>query len=67
MCVYDSDYMNKFKSIYSVNEKFINNNQTVISLQSKEFYVKMGATPCGEVESLLRKGLKLASKIPIKL
>lgn len=113
---YDSDYMNKFKSIYNVSEEFINNNPTVIieeddnivgfygivneesettleyffiepkyigkgygkllwnylvkdcknrrikefsivtSLQAKDFYVKMGAIPCGEVESLLKKG-----------
>lgn len=113
---YDSDYMNKFKSIYNVNEDFINNNLTVVieedenivgfygvliennetsleyffiepkyigkgygkllwnhlvkdcknlgikefsivtSPQAKEFYVKMGAMHCGEVESLLKKG-----------
>ncbi|MHB8062230.1 MAG: GNAT family N-acetyltransferase [Ruminiclostridium sp.] len=113
---YDSDYMNKFKSIYNVSEEFINNNPTVIieddeniigfygvliersetsleyffiepkyigmgygkllwnnlvkhckklsikefnivtSPQAKEFYVKMGAMPYGEVESLLKKG-----------
>lgn len=28
----------------------------ITSPQAKEFYVKMGAIPCGEVESLLRKG-----------
>lgn len=28
----------------------------VTSPQAKEFYVKMGATPCGKVESLLSKG-----------
>lgn len=28
----------------------------VTSPQAKEFYVKMGAIPCGEVESLLKKG-----------
>lgn len=28
----------------------------VTSPQAKEFYVRMGAEPCGEVESLLRKG-----------
>jgi len=82
---YDSDYMNKFKSIYNVSEEFIKNNPTVLieednsiigfyglickdnetSLEcffiepkyiGKEFYVKMGAIPCGEVESLLKKG-----------
>jgi GNAT superfamily N-acetyltransferase len=113
---YDSDYMNKFKSIYSVSVEFINSNPTVVieeeekivgfygivnkisetsleyffiepkyigkgygkllwnylirdcknlgikelsiitSPQAKEFYVKMGAIPCGEVESLLKKG-----------
>ncbi|MBS5822728.1 MAG: GNAT family N-acetyltransferase [Clostridium argentinense] len=113
---YDSDYMDKFKSIYNVSEEFIKNNPTVLieednsvigfyglickdngtsleyffiepkyigkgygkllwnylvnhcknlgieafeivtSLQAKEFYVKMGAIPCGEVESLLKKG-----------
>lgn len=113
---YDSDYMGKFKSIYSVSEEFIRNNPTVIieeneniigfygvltkngevsleyffiepkyigtgygkllwnylikdcrnldikafnivtSPQAKEFYIKMGAMQCGEVESLLRKG-----------
>lgn len=113
---YDSDYMNKFKSIYNVSKEFINNNPTVIieednnivgfygvinhcseasleyffiepkyigrgygkllwnylikdcknlgikefsivtSPQAKDFYVKMGAVQCGEVESLLKKG-----------
>lgn len=113
---YDSDYMEKFKSIYNVSEEFIKNNPTVLieednsiigfyslickdnetsleyffiepkhigkgygkllwsylvsdcknlgikdfdivtSPQAKEFYVKMGAIPCGEVESLLKKG-----------
>lgn len=113
---YDSDYMDKFKSIYNVSEEFIKNNPTVLieednsiigfyglickdnetslecffiepkhigkgygkllwsylvsycknlaikdfdivtSPQAKEFYVKMGAIPCGEVESLLKKG-----------
>jgi GNAT superfamily N-acetyltransferase len=113
---YDSECMNKFKSIYNVSEEVINNNPTVIieedknivgfygvinksnetsleyffiepnyigkgygkllwnylirdcknlgikefsiitSPQAKEFYVKMGAIPCGEVESLLKKG-----------
>ena len=113
---YDSNYMNRFKSIYNVSEEFINNNPTIIieddenivgfycvinnwsgasleyffiepkyigngygkllwndliqncknlgikefnivtSPQAKEFYVKMGAIPCGEVESLLKKG-----------
>lgn len=113
---YDSDYMDKFKSIYKVSEEFINNNPTVIieedeniigfygvlieknetsleyffiepkyiglgygkilwsylvkdcknlgikefsivtSPQAKEFYVKMGAIPYGEIESLLKKG-----------
>lgn len=113
---YDSDYMDKFKSIYSVSEEFIKNNSTalieednsiigfyglickdneasleyffiepkyigkgygkllwnylvsdcknlgikdfdiVTSPQAKEFYVKMGAIPCREVESLLKKG-----------
>lgn len=69
---YDSDYMNNFKSIYSVSKEFINNNPTVViedcedlgikefnivtSPQAKEFYVKMGAIPCGEIESLLKKG-----------
>ena len=28
----------------------------VTSPQAKEFYVKMGAVPCGDVESLLKKG-----------
>lgn len=28
----------------------------VTSPQAKEFYIKMGAIPCGEVESLLEKG-----------
>ncbi|ARC83771.1 acetyltransferase family protein [Clostridium argentinense CDC 2741] len=113
---YDSNYMDKFKSIYNVSEEFIKNNSTVLieednsivgfyglickdneisleyffiepkyigkgygkllwnylvsdcknlgikdfdivtSPQAKEFYVKMGAIPCGEVESLLKKG-----------
>jgi len=113
---YDSDYMDKFKSIYNVSEEFIRSNPTVLieednsiigfyglickdnetsleyffiepkyigkgygkllwnylvndcknlgikdfdivtSPQAKEFYVKMGAIPCGEVESLLKKG-----------
>lgn len=113
---YDSDYMDKFKSIYNVSEEFIKNNPTVLieednsvigfyglicknnetsleyffiepkyigkgygkllwnylvsdcknlgienfdivtSPQAKEFYVKMGAIPCGEVESLLKRG-----------
>ncbi len=113
---YDSDYMNKFRSIYNVSEEFINNNPTIIiekdddivgfygvindssevsleyffiepkyigngygkllwnylirdcknigikefsiitSPQAKEFYIKMGAIPCGEVESILKKG-----------
>lgn len=113
---YDSDYMDKFKSIYNVSEEFIKNNPTVLieednsiigfyglickdngtsleyffiepkcigkgygkllwnylvshcknlsikdfdivtSPQAKEFYVKMGAIQCGEVESLLKKG-----------
>lgn len=113
---YDSDYMDRFKSFYSVSKEFINNNPTVVieeddeivgfyglinksdemsleyffiqpkyigkgygkllwnslirdcknlkikefsiitSPQAKEFYVKMGATPCGEIESLLKKG-----------
>lgn len=113
---YDSDYMNKFKSIYNVSIEFIKNNPTIVieedenivgfygvitessetsleyffitpkyigkgygkllwnylikdckklgikelsivtSPQAKEFYVKMGAVSCGEVESLLKKG-----------
>ncbi len=113
---YDSDYMNNFKTYYSVSEEFINcnptfvieedsnivgfygvftkNNQTeleyffilpqyigqgygkrmwnhllkecykadikefniVTSPQAVEFYLKMGATPVREVESLLKKG-----------
>jgi GNAT superfamily N-acetyltransferase len=113
---YDSNYMNMFKSIYSVSEEFINNNITVVieennsivgfygiisksgdgrleyffiepkyigkgygkllwgylirdckhlgikeislvtSPQAKNFYIKMGAIPCGEVESFLEKG-----------
>ncbi len=113
---YDSDYMDKFKSIYNVSEAFISNNPTVIieedkniigfygvitksgevsleyffiepkyigkgygkllwnylikdcrnfgikafnivtSPQAKEFYIKMGAMQCGEVESIVRKG-----------
>lgn len=113
---YDSDYMDKFKSVYSVNKEFITSNPTAVieedgnivgfyglineskgvsleyffiepwyigkgygrllwshlistcrnlgikefniitSPQAKEFYVKMGAIPCGEIESLLRKG-----------
>ncbi|MDF2985869.1 MAG: N-acetyltransferase [Eubacterium sp.] len=113
---YDSEYMNNFKTYYSVSKEFINlnptfvieedsnivgfyglftkNNQTeleyffiapqyigqgygkrmwmhlikechntgikefniVTSPQAEEFYVKMGAAPAGEVESLLKKG-----------
>jgi len=33
----------------------IENFDIVTSPQAKEFYVKMGAIPCGEVESLLKK------------
>jgi len=113
---YDSEYMNKFKSIYNISQEFINRFPTVIieedenivgfygilteknetsleyffiepkyigqgygkilwnylvkdcqnhgikefsivtSPQAKEFYVKMGAIPSGEIESLLKKG-----------
>ncbi len=113
---YDLDYMNKFRSTYSVSEQFINSNPTIIleeddniigfysvivdksetsleyfyidpkyigkgygktlwnyliedcrnrgikefslvtSPQAKEFYIRMGAFICGEVESLLKKG-----------
>ena len=120
---YDDDYMNKFKAIYKVSEKFIRENLTVVmeddrkivgfyglinsetetsleyffiepdyigrgfgrilwsylekdckehcinklsivtSPQSKNFYVKMGAVICGEVESLLRRGRKIPQLI----
>lgn len=113
---YDSDYMEKFRTIYKVTEEFINKSTTFIveegndiigfygvltendmnsleyffiepqyigqgygkllwnhlveycktvgikefsivtSPQAQEFYVKMGAIICGEVESLLKKG-----------
>lgn len=113
---YDTEYMNKFRAVYSVSEEFINNNPTIIleednniigfysvinderetsleyfyiapeyigkgygkllwnhlikdcrshgikefslvtSPQAREFYIRMGAVLCGEVESLLKKG-----------
>lgn len=116
---YDSDFMEKFKSIYCITEEFISQNPTFIlencgrgigfysilkcdmetsleyfyidsdyigkgygkllwnhmvsfckeqgiaelyfvtSPQAKEFYVKMGAVPIGEADSLVTKGRKI--------